>query len=90
VISHVSAFGERGKGFALIRAARDRGLGAPVIFYTERLTPNDEREAAEVGAGITDDREFAIATVVEAMAGAPMPIPLPDGAEPGGSRRDRD
>ena len=85
VISHVSAFGERGKGFALIRAARDEGLGAPVIFYTERLTPNDERAAAEVGAGITDDRDFAIATVVEALAGAPMPIPLPEGTEWGGS-----
>jgi hypothetical protein len=85
VISHVSAFGERGRGFALIREARDQGFGAPVVFYTERLTPNDERAAAEVGAGITDDREFAIATVVEALAGAPVPIPLPDGTGSGGS-----
>jgi KAP family P-loop domain len=92
VISHVSAFGVRGRGFALIGAARDQGYGVPVVFYTERLTPNDERAAAEVGAGITDDREFAIATVVEALAGAPVPIPLPDGSGSDGSesRRDRD
>ena len=64
VLCHVRAFGERERGFALIRAARRQGLTAPVVFYTPRLTPHDERVAAEMGADITDDTVVAALRVL--------------------------
>ncbi len=68
VLCHVHAFGEEGRGFELVRAARQEGLDAPVVLYTPRLTPNDERTAQELGAAVTDDPSSAVDAVRAALA----------------------
>lgn len=70
VVCHVHAFREDQRGFALVRAAKARGLDVPVAFYTPRLTPNDERTAGELGAVITDKPVTAVAAVVTALTAA--------------------
>ena len=91
VLCHVHAFGERDKGFELIRAARGQGLTASVVFYAPRPTPHDERLAAELAATVADDTSSAVRLVLARLTDAlradpdPDPDPEPDrsGAGPG-------
>ena len=71
VLCHVNAFGDREEGFRLVRAARQDGLDAPVVFYAPLPTPDDQRVARELGARmITADSEAAVTAVLMALGAA--------------------
>ncbi|BBA99760.1 hypothetical protein RVR_6518 [Actinacidiphila reveromycinica] len=68
VLCHVAAFGERGHGFDLIRAAReDRDYQGVVVFYTPTLTPNERTAADGLDAHITDDPDEAAQLLRDAL-----------------------
>ncbi|MBD0740133.1 hypothetical protein BGM09_12090 [Streptomyces sp. CBMA29] len=45
----------RGRGFDLVRAQRARGYGGPVIFYSPRVTPDQQATAIDLTAYLADD-----------------------------------
>ncbi|WP_329365417.1 P-loop NTPase fold protein [Streptomyces sp. NBC_00669] len=61
VLCHVAAFGTPGRGFELIRGARDDGYRGVVVFYTPTLTPNERLAADRLDAEITNDPDQAAA-----------------------------
>ncbi|SEF79513.1 KAP family P-loop domain-containing protein [Actinacidiphila yanglinensis] len=70
VLCHVAAFGVRGQGFELVRAARRAGYDGAVVFHTPSLTPNERRAAEELGAGIAHDTDEAVGLLLAALGQA--------------------
>jgi hypothetical protein len=88
----------RGRGFDLVRAHRDRGYSGPVIFYSPRLTPDQQDRTLELRAVVTDDLAVVIQRARDILAllvpriatvqpsAVPPPPAAPGSAAPSGPR----